>query len=123
MIDVVGEALVDAHVEGWIIRGHPDGNPFNTALALARLGIPAAFRSPLSTDAFGDLLGDALSRNGVMTYETPRIAAPTPLALVAHAAAGAAQCERASAWGPTINDVERLLTEHVLRSVETAKGG
>ena len=46
MITVIGEALVGAHFGGDLIRPHPGGGLFNTAIALARLGLPTSFSMP-----------------------------------------------------------------------------
>jgi fructokinase len=82
MIDVFGEALVDAHLEGSIMRMHLGGGPFNTAVALGRLGIPVAFGGALSSDAFGVRLRDTLADAGV-AHRASTVDAPTPLAVVA----------------------------------------
>ncbi len=66
MIVVAGEALVDL-----VPAGHgqehvrPGGGPFNTARALARLGIPTAFLGHLSEDSDGQRLTDLLTGDGV----------------------------------------------------------
>ena len=46
MITVIGEALVDVHFDGDLIRPHPLGGPFNTAIAFAGLGLPTTFSLP-----------------------------------------------------------------------------
>jgi fructokinase len=43
----------------------PGGGPFNTARALARLGVPTAFLGRLSNDALGRELKDLLASDGV----------------------------------------------------------
>lgn len=45
-------------------RATPGGGPFNTARALARLGVPTAFLGRLSTDAYGRQLANALAADG-----------------------------------------------------------
>ncbi len=101
MIVSAGEALIDlvprqgepAVVPG---RGAPatlpalpalepklGGGPFNTALALGRLGAAAGFCSRISRDHFGDALLDALLADGVDTSLVQRGDEPTTLA-VAH---------------------------------------
>ena len=45
-------------------RMMPGGGPFNTARALARLGVPTAFLGHLSTDAFGRRLAELLAADG-----------------------------------------------------------
>lgn len=65
MIVVCGEALIDViKTEDGTQRAAPGGGPFNTARALARLGVPTAFLGRLSTDAFGRQLADALKSDG-----------------------------------------------------------
>ncbi len=82
MIAVVGEALIDAHLDGDVLRPFPGGGPFNTAVALARLGTPACFLGALSRDRFGELLDATLRSAGVHTEHVMRVDAPTPLAVV-----------------------------------------
>lgn len=53
-----------------VVRGdtqmaHPGGGPFNTARALARLGVPVAFIGRLSDDPFGFELARCLASDGV----------------------------------------------------------
>jgi fructokinase len=66
MVVVCGEALID-------VVKNPDGTeqsvagggPFNTARALARLGVPVAFVGRLSSDADGERLARLLGTDGV----------------------------------------------------------
>ncbi len=65
MIVVCGEALIDMiHNGDGTRRAAPGGGPFNTARALARLGVPTAFLGRLSTDAFGRDLAGLLKEDG-----------------------------------------------------------
>jgi fructokinase len=64
VIAVCGEALMDVVGRG-AGAAHPGGGPFNTARALARLGVPATFLGRLSTDAFGRELAVRLAEDGV----------------------------------------------------------
>ncbi len=65
MIVVCGEALIDViHNGDGTQRMVPGGGPFNTARALARLGVPTAFLGHLSNDAFGRELADLLVSDG-----------------------------------------------------------
>lgn len=65
MIVVCGEALIDMIQEGdGTQRAAPGGGPFNTARALARLGVPTAFLGHLSSDTFGRELADLLLADG-----------------------------------------------------------
>ena len=66
MIVVCGEALIDMIQNGdGTQRATPGGGPFNTARALARLGVPTAFLGRLSSDAFGQELAGLLAADGV----------------------------------------------------------
>ena len=66
MIVVCGEALMDViHNGDGTQRAVPGGGPFNTARALARLGVPTAFLGHLSDDAFGLELAALLRSDGV----------------------------------------------------------
>ena len=66
MIVVCGEALIDMiHNGDGTQQAAPGGGPFNTARALARLGVPTAFLGRLSNDAFGHELSSQLSADGV----------------------------------------------------------
>ncbi|MGW5028227.1 PfkB family carbohydrate kinase, partial [Streptomyces albidoflavus] len=72
MIVVAGEALIDLVPQQrgdalTPLRPVRGGGPYNTAVALARLGGAAAFCSRLSTDGFGTSLLERLSEEGVAT--------------------------------------------------------
>ena len=65
MIVVCGEALIDRIRKGdGTQRAAPGGGPFNTARALARLGVPTAFLGRLSEDVFGRQLAGLLVNAG-----------------------------------------------------------
>ena len=65
MIVVCGEALIDRiHNRDGTQRAAPGGGPFNTARALARLGVPTAFLGRLSEDVFGRQLASLLVSEG-----------------------------------------------------------
>jgi fructokinase len=71
MILSCGEALIDMLPAG-TERGTgfypcPGGSPYNTAIAIGRLGVPVAFLGRLSTDFFGEILIRRLTENGVRT--------------------------------------------------------
>ena len=72
MIVVCGEALIDMiHNDDGTQRAAPGGGPFNTARALARLGVPTAFLGHLSNDEFGQELADLLKADGAsLRYAT-----------------------------------------------------
>ena len=66
MIVVGGEALIDRiHNGDGTQRAAPGGGPFNTARALARLGVPTTFLGRLSDDVFGRELVTLLKSEGV----------------------------------------------------------
>ncbi|MEU4873494.1 carbohydrate kinase [Streptomyces sp. NPDC021608] len=85
MIVVAGEALIDLVPQGTGalagLRPALGGGPYNTAVALARLGSPTAFVSRVSRDAFGEALLDRLRGTGVDVSAVQRGAEPTTLAV------------------------------------------
>ncbi|WP_327690856.1 carbohydrate kinase [Streptomyces sp. NBC_00461] len=85
MIVVAGEALIDLvpHGTGALAALKPalGGGPYNTAVALGRLGSPTAFCSRTSHDAFGEALLDRLREAGVDVSAVQRGPEPTTLAL------------------------------------------
>lgn len=82
MIAVAGEALIDLVERDGALHPLPGGGPFNTAVALGRLGVPTGFFGRLSNDRFGDLLARLLSESGVDDRYVLRGSAPTPVAIV-----------------------------------------
>ena len=99
MIASLGESLIDFtplefedELTGFEL--HPGGSPFNVAVAVARLGYPAAFVGTISTDLFGGRLLRALEDEGVDTSFVVRAAEPTTLAFVAYEGGEAAYCFR-----------------------------
>lgn len=98
MIVVGGEALVDLVPAPATVRGELGpllprlgGGPYNTAVAVGRLGAPVSFLSRVSTDAFGDALLDRLLASNVRVDLVQRGAEPTTLAVVTLAADGSAR--------------------------------
>lgn len=98
MIVIGGEALVDlvpdaATMDGELGPLHPrlGGGPYNVAIALGRLGIPAAFFARISTDQFGDKLLDRLQKSNVDDRLVQRGPEPTTLAVVGLGADGSAR--------------------------------
>ena len=70
MIVSCGEALIDLiagedGAGGTVFGPRPGGSPFNVAIGIARLGVPAGFFGGLSEDFFGAMLKDALAASGV----------------------------------------------------------
>jgi fructokinase len=67
MIICCGEALIDmvrATVRGLgdVFSPIPGGSPYNTSIAIGRLGVPVKFLGRLSTDFFGELLHKKLQK-------------------------------------------------------------
>ncbi len=87
MILSCGEALIDMlprqSTDGEdCFAPYAGGAVFNTAMALGRLNVPSSFFSGLSSDLFGDVLRDTLSKSNVdhsPAHSSPR---PTTLAFV-----------------------------------------
>ncbi len=82
LIVVAGEALIDLIVlaDGRLVPA-PGGGPYNTARAVARLGVPVAWIGGLSSDRFGRMLETGLVRDGVSLDHVQRTDLPTTLAL------------------------------------------
>jgi ribokinase len=89
---VVGVARHPAPGEtvlGTDLEVHPGGKGANQAVAAARLGARVAFVGRVGRDAHGELLVDALTRDGVDTSALDRDgAAPTGVALITVGAGG-----------------------------------
>lgn len=85
MIVVAGEALIDLVPRGAgalaDLRPALGGGPYNTAVALGRLGSPTVFCSRTSRDAFGEALLDGLREAGVNVSHVQRGPEPTTLAV------------------------------------------
>lgn len=82
VIVVCGEALIDMISNGdGTQRAAPGGGPFNTARALARLGVPTAFLGRLSDDAFGRRLADLLVLDGASLELATIGSEPTTIAM------------------------------------------
>jgi fructokinase len=85
VIVVAGEALIDLVPQGTGalagLQPALGGGPYNTAVALGRLGSPTAFCSRTSRDAFGEALLGRLRESGVDLSSVQRGAEPTTLAV------------------------------------------
>jgi fructokinase len=85
VIVVAGEALIDLVPQGRgalaDLKPALGGGPYNTAVALGRLGSPTAFCSRTSRDAFGEALLDGLRTASVDTAAVQRGPEPTTLAV------------------------------------------
>lgn len=94
MIVVTGEALIDLVPQGAgalaPLQPALGGGPYNTAVALGRLGSPTAFCSRASHDAFGEALLDGLRGAGVDVSLVERGTEPTTLAAATIDAQGSA---------------------------------
>lgn len=92
---ICGEALFDVFTatgdgpsNRLTLEAVAGGSPFNVAVGLSRLGVPAALLGGISSDSFGERLRQILSDEGVVdTYLVP-FEAPTTLAMVALGAGG-----------------------------------
>ena len=99
VIVVGGEALVDlVPAPGTRDPSGPllprwGGGPYNVAVALGRLGVPARFLSRMSLDPFGTAMLERLHRAGVDTSLVQRGREPTTLAVVGLEPDGAAHYE------------------------------
>jgi len=94
VIVVAGEALIDLVPQGTGalagLQPALGGGPYNTAVALGRLGSPTAFCSRTSRDAFGEALLDGLRGAGVDVSAVQRGTEPTTLAVATIDAHGSA---------------------------------
>jgi fructokinase len=82
VIVVCGEALIDRiHNEDGTQRAVPGGGPFNTARALARLGVPTAFLGRISNDVFGRQMASLLISDGASLELTSIGPEPTTIAI------------------------------------------
>ncbi|MFJ3583777.1 carbohydrate kinase [Streptomyces sp. NPDC090127] len=97
MIVVAGESLIDLVADGAAPGPLPalvprrGGGPYNTAVALGRLGAEVGFCSRVSTDGFGEALMDGLREAGVGTGLVQRGPEPTTLAVASVGADGSAE--------------------------------
>jgi fructokinase len=89
MIVCCGEALIDmvpfrpdGSEGGEAYRPCPGGSPYNSAVAVGRLGVPVAFLGRISRDFFGESLVARLAANGVGTGLIARSGQPSTLAFV-----------------------------------------
>ncbi|UQI44166.1 carbohydrate kinase [Streptomyces sp. HU2014] len=104
MIVVAGEALIDLVPDGHrgprpaagpggalpALLPRRGGGPYNTAVALGRLGSATAFVSRVSSDGFGEALLDGLRAAGVDVSLVERGPEPTTLAVAGIGADGSA---------------------------------
>ncbi|MFF5972732.1 carbohydrate kinase [Streptomyces sp. NPDC012769] len=96
MIVVAGESLIDLVPDGPAgplapLLPRPGGGPYNTAVALGRIGAEVSFCSRISTDAFGGVLVEGLRAAGVATDLVQRGPEPTTLAVASVGPDGSAR--------------------------------
>jgi fructokinase len=92
IVAVCGEALIDlTEAADGRFDAFAGGGPFNTAIALGRLGMPAMFLGRTSTDRFGDQLRTKLAAASVHTVPTLIGPEPTPIAIATTGAGGHAE--------------------------------
>jgi len=82
VIVVAGEALVDLAPREGLLLPLPGGSPYNVAVGLGRLERTTSYLGGLSTDAFGQRMADRLAEESVDLSLSPRLDAPTTLAVV-----------------------------------------
>jgi 2-dehydro-3-deoxygluconokinase len=75
----LGECMIELveRPDGTLTRGF-GGDTLNTALYLARLGVPTAYVTALGTDPFSDELLDAWQAEGIDTGAVPRLPGRLP---------------------------------------------
>jgi fructokinase len=82
VIVVGGEALVDLVGDGGSRRAVAGGGPYNTAVALGRLGVAVSFLGAVSRDSYGHILARLLADAGVDESLMRWSDLPTPQATV-----------------------------------------
>lgn len=117
---VCGEALIDLTPDldrPDRFTAHPGGGPFNSAIALGRLGVSTGFCSRVSTDGFGVQLRDRLASASVGFDQLVDTDDPTTLAVVtlnhAREASYSFYVEGTADRGLTIDDLPAELPESV----------
>jgi len=99
-------------------RAMPGGGPFNTARALARLGVPTAFLGQLSTDEFGQELAALLAADGVSLALTSTGPQPTTIAVADLDRQGFAEYEFLIEGTSAPNLTREAIPEHLPEEVE-----
>ena len=91
LIDLIPDNSVPSTTQSSLWQAHSAGGPLNTAIALARLGLPAQFLGRLGSDGFGAQLRSHLAVNGVgLDVAVQTESEPTSLAIVSVDSAGQA---------------------------------
>ena len=104
-------------------RAMPGGGPFNTARALARLGVPTAFLGHLSTDEFGQELAALLTADGVSLALTSTGPQPTTIAVADLDRQGFAEYEFLIEGTSAPNLTREAIPEHLPEAVEAVHIG
>jgi fructokinase len=92
MVISLGEALIDfVSQKSLSFDGFPGGSPYNTAIAVSRLGTECQFLGRVSKDLFGEQLLNYLKENSVGTDLIVRTADKTTLSFVQKQEDGQAQ--------------------------------
>jgi fructokinase len=116
LIDLVSAKQTDNEQPHYVAM--PGGSPFNVAMAAGRQGYDVTYLSPISSDAFGDLLATRLVESHV-AIAAPRVQQPTSLAIVSLDSDGAASysfhrngtaerqvtCEKLASYMPRKTDI------------------
>jgi fructokinase len=117
LIVVIGEALVDLvpHGRPGDYRAHPGGSPFNVAVALARLGHPAALMARMGEHGFGRMLRERAAAEGIDLAAAVRAAELATLAVVSMDRGGRATydfyLEGTADWQWTAAELNKLPTD------------
>jgi fructokinase len=82
LIDFISTPVADGPESRELFRPVPGGSPYNTAIALSRLGVKTSYMSRISRDLFGEMLLDHLAANGVGVSLVKRTDDPSTLAFV-----------------------------------------
>jgi fructokinase len=91
VIAVAGEVLIDLVVmPGGQVHARLGGGPYNSARALARLGVETMFLGRVGAEAFGQLLREQLAREGVTFGVAEPSRKPTTLSVATLGHSGAA---------------------------------
>jgi len=114
VIVVCGEALIDMVAAGdGTQRPTPGGGPFNTARALARLGVPTSFLGHFSNDEMGRLLADRLAADGASLALATFGPEPTTSAIASIGKDGLAEYEFFIQGTSAPNLTREMMPDHI----------
>jgi fructokinase len=124
LIVVCGEALIDLIDNGdGTQRPTPGGGPFNTARALARLGVPTAFLGRLSNDVLGSRLAGLLESDGANISMASRGPEPTTIAVAEVDGDGLAEYQFVVDGTSAPNFTDAMLPESLPEAVDAIHVG